>query len=170
MKKFFKIGCGGFLALILLGVIIGMFSDSETTPEVSTEPTKVENEAKIETVTEVKEESKVEVKEEPKEESVPREYKSALKSAETYAKVMHMSKAGIYDQLVSEYGENFPKEAAQYAIDNIEHDWKANALKSAQTYAETMNMSDAAIYDQLISEYGEKFTPEEAQYAIDNLE
>lgn len=132
----------------------------------STEPVQEEPEEEEE----VKEEPKEEVKEEVKKESVPREYKSALKSAETYAKVMYMSKAGIYDQLVSEYGENFPKEAAQYAIDNIEHDWKANALKSAQTYAETMNMSDAAIYDQLISEYGEKFTTEEAQYAIDNLE
>ncbi|PUB05901.1 host cell surface-exposed lipoprotein [Paenisporosarcina sp. OV554] len=82
---------------------------------------------------------------------------------------MHMSKAGIYDQLTSEHGENFPPEAAQFAIDNIVFDWKENALKKAQSYAETMNMSDSAIYDQLISEYGEKFTPEEAQYAIDNL-
>jgi hypothetical protein len=104
------------------------------------------------------------------EEDVPREYRSALTKAEQYAKTMHMSKAGIYDQLVSEYGENFPEDAAQYAIDNIDFDWKENALKKAESYAETMSMSDAAIYDQLISEHGEKFTPEEAQYAIDNLE
>lgn len=83
---------------------------------------------------------------------------------------MHMSKAGIYDQLTSEYGENFPSEAAQYAVDNIVFDWKEAALKKAEIYAETMSMSDSAIYDQLISEYGEKFTKEEAQYAIDNLE
>ncbi|WP_438351060.1 Ltp family lipoprotein [Paenibacillus sp. FA6] len=107
---------------------------------------------------------------EAKEESVPREHKSALKSAESYAETMHMSKAGIYDQLTSEYGEKFPPEAAQYAIDNIVFDWKENALKQARTYAETMSMSDSAVYDQLISEYGEKFTKEEAQYAIDNLE
>jgi len=82
---------------------------------------------------------------------------------------MHMSKAAIYDQLVSEYGEAFPKEAAQYAIDNLKWNWKENALEKAQLYAEEMNMSDSAIYEQLISEHGEKFTPEEAQYAIDNL-
>jgi membrane protein involved in colicin uptake len=105
-----------------------------------------------------------------KEESIPREHKSALKKAETYAKAMHMSKAGIYEQLTSEFGENFPPEAAQYAIDNIVFDWKENALKKAQSYAENMDMSNSAIYDQLVSEYGEKFTPEEAQYAIDNLE
>ncbi len=33
--------------------------------------------------------------------------------------MMHMSKAGIYDQLTSEYGEGFEADAAQYAIDNL---------------------------------------------------
>ena len=84
--------------------------------------------------------------------------------------MMHMSKAGLYDQLTSEYGEKFSAEAAQYAIDNLDANYNENALKKAQTYQETMAMSPSAIYDQLISEYGEKFTPEEAQYAIDNLE
>ena len=82
---------------------------------------------------------------------------------------MHMSKAGIYDQLVSEYGEQFSAEAAQYAIDNIKADWNANALAKAKSYQETMSMSPAAIYDQLISEYGEQFLPSEADYAIAHL-
>ncbi len=81
-----------------------------------------------------------------------------------------MSKADIFEQLTSEYGGKFPKEAAQYAIDTIVWDWKENALQTAKSYAETMNMSDSEIYDQLISEYGAKFTKEEAQYAIDHLE
>ena len=51
--------------------------------------------------------------------SIPKEYKSALKKAESYSETMHMSKAAIYDQLVSEYGEQFSEEAAQYAIDNL---------------------------------------------------
>lgn len=104
-----------------------------------------------------------------KEENVPREHKAALNKAKLYASTLYMSKAGIYDQLTSKYGENFPAEAAQYAIDNLVWDWKENALKKAETYAEMMSMSNSAIYDQLISEYGEKFTKEEAQYAIDNL-
>jgi len=101
--------------------------------------------------------------------NAPREHKLALQKAEQYASTMQMSKAGIYDQLTSEYGEKFPADAAQFAIDNIVFDWKGNALKKAQSYAEMMSMSDSAIYDQLISQYGEKFTPEEAKYAIDNL-
>jgi hypothetical protein len=98
------------------------------------------------------------------------EQKNALRKAESYAKTMHMSKQGIYDQLTSEYGEGFDKEAAQYAIDNIEWDWNANALAKAKSYRDTMSMSKNRIYDQLVSQYGEKFTKEEAQYAIDHLD
>jgi len=83
---------------------------------------------------------------------------------------MDMSKAGIYNQLTSEYGDNFPEDAAQYAVDNVEADWKANALASAETYYEMMSMSKQGIYDQLISDYGDQFTDEQAQYAVDNLE
>ena len=104
------------------------------------------------------------------EKDVPQEYKNALKKAESYSEMMHMSKAAIYDQLTSEYGEGFPEDAAQYAIDNLDADWNYNALKKAETYYEDMAMSKDAIYDQLVSEYGEQFTAEQAQYAIDNLE
>lgn len=101
--------------------------------------------------------------------NIPSEYKSALNKADTYSNTMHMSKAAIYDQLTSQYGEKFSPEAAQYAMDNIEADWNSNALQKAKDYSDTMYMSKAAIYDQLVSEYGEKFTPSEAQYAVDNL-
>lgn len=110
------------------------------------------------------------VKQEKKADNVPKEYKSALTKATIYANDMYMSKEGLYDQLISEYGEKFSEEAAQYAIDNVEANWKENALQKAKTYQDDMAMSPDAIYDQLISDYGEKFTEEEAQYAIDNLE
>ena len=114
-------------------------------------------------------EEKVEEKEEKVEEEVPKEYKSALRKAKVYSDTMSMSKAGLYDQLTSEYGEKFSAEAAQYAVDNLNANWKENALKKAKVYQETMAMSPSAIYDQLVSEYGEKFTAGEAQYAVDNL-
>lgn len=100
---------------------------------------------------------------------VPTEYKSALSKAESYSDMMHMSKQGIYDQLTSEYGEKFSAEAAQYAIDNLGADYKANALEKAKEYQDSMSMSPEAIRDQLTSEYGEKFTQEEADYAVENL-
>ncbi|MDR9852849.1 Ltp family lipoprotein [Paenibacillus sp. VCA1] len=130
---------------------------------------KEEAEAKAKADAEEKAKAEAEAKQKAEEDNVPREHKSALKKAEQYAEIMSMSKAAIYDQLTSEYGENFPPEAAKYAINNIVWDWKENALKKAEQYAESMNMSNSAIYDQLISEYGEKFTKEEAKYAVDNL-
>lgn len=95
--------------------------------------------------------------------------KNALAKAKSYSDNMHMSKAKIYKQLTSEYGEGFSAEDAQYAIDNLVADYKANALAKAKSYQENMHMSKAKIYDQLVSEYGEAFTAEEAQYAVDNL-
>lgn len=100
---------------------------------------------------------------------VSKEFKNALTKAEIYSKTMHMSKQAIYDQLTSEYGEQFPADAAQYAIDNMNADFQINALMKAKLYQETMSMSTSAIYDQLISEFGEKFTVKEAQYAIEHL-
>ena len=75
-----------------------------------------------------------------------------------------------YEQLSSEYGEQFTAEEAQYAADNLVADYNENALLTAKNYQESMSMSKAAIYDQLVSPYGEGFTVEEAQYAIDNLD
>ncbi len=97
------------------------------------------------------------------------EFKNALKKAKTYSDLMHMSKISIYNQLISEYGEDFEPEAAQYAIDNIVANWNENALAKAENYSDTMHMSKKSIYDQLISEYGEQFTAAEAQYAVDNI-
>lgn len=108
-------------------------------------------------------------KNEAKTESVPAEYKSALAQAASYANMMHLSKQGVYDQLVSEYGGKFKPEAAQYAIDNVKADWNANALAQAKTYQNDMHLSPAAVRDQLISENGGKFTEAEADYAIQHL-
>ena len=106
----------------------------------------------------------------PAEPDVPQEYKNALKSAQNYMDFMPMSKQGLYDQLTSEYGDQFPAEAALYAVDHIDADWKEAAAESAKNYYEEMGMSKQGVYDQLVSEYGEKFTPEEAEYAISTLE
>lgn len=100
---------------------------------------------------------------------VPIEHKNALIKAEMYGKTMHMSKQKIYDQLTSEFGEKFPPEAAQYAIDNVKLDYNKLALEKAKTYQTQMAMSRDQIYEQLTSDAGEGFTPEEARYAIDNL-
>lgn len=114
-------------------------------------------------------EAKAKQEAEDKAKNVPAEYKSALSQATTYANTMHLSKQGVYDQLVSEYGGKFSAAAAQYGIDNVKADWNANALAQAKTYQDTMHLSPAAVRDQLVSEYGGKFTAAEADYAIQHL-
>lgn len=151
--------------------------DSETVVKVSDEKTDDKKNEKEGEKTEQAEEQAKEEAEAPApientsepEQDVPAEWRNALHSAESYSNYMHMSKQAVYDQLTSEYGDKFPPEAAQYAIDNLAADYNANALKSAEGYSEVMHMSKQEIYDQLTSEYGDKFTAEEAQYAIDNL-
>lgn len=132
-------------------------------PTSSTSSTNTDDNKQANIQTNIKEEQSATVP------AVPAEYKSALNKATSYVNTMHMSKKGVYDQLVSEYAEKFSPEAAQYAIDNVKANWNANALAKAKNYQGQMNMSPAAIRDQLVSSYGEKFTEAEADYAIQNL-
>lgn len=178
-RKIIKIGAGLICTIFTFIFAVGMYSSTNSSNEVSSsnkpevedtilgeEPVKEEKE-NVNTESKQEEVAKEETKQEEK---VPTEYQSALKKAKSYSNTMSMSKAGLYDQLTSEYGEKFSPEAAQYAIDNVDADWNANALKKAKSYSDTMNMSKAGIFDQLTSEHGEKFTAEEAQYAIDNVQ
>lgn len=106
----------------------------------------------------------------PATDDVPREYKNALRAAKQYDDLIPMSKRGMFEQLSSEYGDQYPEDAAQYAIEHVGADWKANALRAAEQYMEMMPMSQQGLYDQLVSEYGDQYTAEEAQYAIDQLD
>ena len=150
------------IVIVVLG-IIGATSDNKSEPSNHSSTSYSSNDPAVNN-------SKDDVNlSETSDNNVPFEYKNALKKAKSYSDTMYMSKQSIYDQLVSEYGEGFDADAAQYAIDNLDADYCANALKKAESYQKSMSMSRSAIYDQLISDYGEKFTEEEAQYAIDHL-
>ena len=166
------------IGVILLFAFAGGSGGNTGSTSVTKEPTSTtavsktdekEDKSGSEKKTDEKEEETKATQQEDESAKVPVEYKNALRKGQLYADTMYMSKAAIYDQLTSEYGEQFPADAAQYAVDNLDVDWNANALEKAKTYQETMSMSKSAIYDQLISEYGEKFTAEQAQYAIDHL-
>lgn len=170
-RKVAWIVTGAMFALgIVLNLVNGAAAQNDASPAVD-KPAVVEPAAEPSAapVTEPVEETTEEPAEEPAEPAVPAEYASALVKAEQYSKLMHMSKAGVYDQLTSEYGEKFSPEAGQYAVDTMTADWNANALAKAKDYQDTMAMSPDAIYDQLISEYGEKFTTAEADYALAHL-
>ena len=96
------------------------------------------------------------------------EYSAALGKAKSYNSLFHMSKKRMYRQLTSEF-DKFSNDAAQYAIDHLEADYKYNALFNAKNYRKLFNMSKSGLFNQLTS-YIDGFTEEEAQYAIDHLD
>ena len=98
------------------------------------------------------------------------EQNAAIAQAKSYANTLPISKKSLYKQLTSEYGEKYPADIAQYAVDHISVDYKMNALRLAKSYVKNINISNQALYDQLVSENGEGFTPEEAQYAMNHLD
>lgn len=160
------------IAAIILGIIGNIGGDSsavKSSPAIPSEQANLADDTAKETAPAPADEVNVPAPAEKEPPAVSKEYQNALKKAKSYSDMMHMSKQGIYDQLVSEYGEGFAADAAQYAVDNLEADYCANALAKAKEYQSLMSMSRSAIYDQLISDYGEKFTPDEAQYAVDHL-
>lgn len=107
--------------------------------------------------------------EEQKQDAVSQEYLKAKKKAEIYC-WMFMSQEWIKEQLTSSAWEWFSEDSAQYAMENLDCDYKANALEKGKFYFTEMNLSKERVLEQLSSPVGEKFTKEEAQYAIDNLE
>lgn len=97
------------LACLLLAVSLTACGDTGTTTDTSTdEQTTTQTEQAEQTDTQ-----------EP-EETVSKEFENALKKADQYANDMHMSKKGVYEQLTSEYGEQFTADEAQYAVDNLD--------------------------------------------------
>ena len=86
-----------FAIIIVLGAITsGGDEKKNTISDVSTE-----TDSNIDTPNNEAEVSEPETTPEP-EDNIPTEYKSALNRAESYSELMHMSKAAIYDQLISE--------------------------------------------------------------------
>jgi len=146
----------GVIVLFLLFAVIGTTGEKKTDTSTASQ-------------TPATSAPKTEPAPETKKPDVPAEYTSALSQAGTYANTMHMSKKGLYDQLVSEFGGKFSAPAAQYATDNVKTDYNKNALAKAKTYQNTMHLSPSAIHDQLTSDAGEKFTAAEADYAIAHL-
>lgn len=136
--------------------------EPENEPEEDPENTGEEQENTVET-----EDSG---EDEPENDNVPREHRNALKSAQNYLDFMPFSEKGLFEQLTSEYGDQYPEEAAQYAIENVEVDYNEQALKAAENYQELIPMSDKELFDQLTSEYGDQYTEEQAKYAIDHLD
>lgn len=107
---------------------------------------------------------------EPEKPAMTTAQSSAVRSAESYLSFKGFSRAGLAEQLTSEYGEGFAAEDAEFAIAYLESagkvDWNQEAAESAKSYLEFKGFSRDGLYDQLTSEYGEQFTPDQANFAL----
>ncbi len=179
-KPFYKRVWFWLLAVVVVFIAIGSQGGSddaknsvaETTKESVTEvssaesiaeSTVVEEETETTETTETIETIETTIEEVTQEESVPREYRNALSKAESYLGWAGMSEQGLREQL--EF-EEYPSDAIDYALANVDVDYNEQALAKAESYDDWASMSDSQLYDQLIFE---GFTDEQAQYALDNL-
>ena len=186
MKQVLKIALGIVLGFVLLVVgCTALILETDNGTDDVDNPTTQEEKVKEEPVKEDKEEPAEEpVAEEPKEEAqepvaqeeeaveeevVPFEYEQALKSAQNYVDALHFSRQGLKQQLTSEYGSGFSEEAAEYALEHVDVDYKEEAVEAAQSYLDAMSFSRQELKQQLTSEYGSGFTEEEAEYALDQV-
>ena len=92
-------------------------------------------------------------------------YSAALEEAQGYNSI-HLSKKRIYEMLIF---KGFNSDTAQYAINHLQADYKANALAQAREYRKNANLSKTEIYERLTSPWNGQFTKEEANYAIQHL-
>ena len=145
----------GFTFGIMLGIGIVKTPTVEVVAPPAVESTSVQKETEVET-----EETPIEPEITPEAEEKGKALRQAELSISTGS---GMSKAELYDFLTVSY--NYSPEAAEYAVNNLNVDWKEKAYSKLSSYL-TLNKDwdyDRA-YGQL--EY-EKFTPEEIEYALE---
>ena len=170
--------------VVILGFVLlvigcaALISETDNNAENIDKPATQEEQIKEEPAEEPEEEAQEPVIQEeeapeaaiPEEdEVVPFEYEQALKSAQNYVDTLHFSRQGLKQQLTSEYGSGFSEEAAEYALEHVDVDYKEEAVEAAQSYLDAMSFSRQELKQQLTSEYGSGFTEEEAEYALDQV-
>ena len=95
---------------------------------------------------------------------------NAYDAAVDYLDYSAFSRAGLIEQLSSEYGSQFPTADAEFAVARLEReggvDWNAEAAEAAKDYLDFSSFSRQGLLDQLTSEHGSGFTPEQAAYGV----
>jgi len=97
------------------------------------------------------------------------EQEQAVEAAKSYLAMSSFSKAGLIDQLSSEYGDAFPREIAEFAVKHSGANWKAEAVEAAESYLEMTSFSRQGLIEQLTSEAGDQFTKKQAEHAVNQV-
>lgn len=89
---------------------------------------------------------------------------NAVRSAQQYLSMSGFSRAGLIEQLSSEYGDGYSVTDATAAVDSLNVDWNDNAVKSARQYLDMTGFSCNGLVEQLSSNAGDKYTTSQATY------
>lgn len=92
------------------------------------------------------------------------EKQNALGSAESYLRSGDFSKERLRQQLEYEW---YPKDAIDYALENVEADWMKECLWNAQSHLRSSNFSKQRLREQLEYEW---YLKEEIDYAINHID
>lgn len=90
--------------------------------------------------------------------------RNAVRSARQYLSISGFSRAGLIEQLSSEYGSGYDVADATVAVDSLNVDWNENAARSAKQYLSISGFSCKGLIEQLSSDFGSKYTVSEATY------
>ncbi len=82
--------------------------------------------------------------------SIPLKYYQALNRANAYSDILHMPKADIYEQLISAYGDYFPADAAQYAVDHLTNVWEPEEPEPVPTAQDNTEMASSDMPGQVV--------------------
>lgn len=93
----------------------------------------------------------------------------ALESARSYLEMGGFSRAGLIEQLSSQYGEGFTLVLATWAVDHSHANWNQQAVESARSYLQMGGFSRDGLIEQLTSTSGEGFTYAQAVYAVNKV-
>lgn len=107
------------------------------------------------------EKAKVEQAPEPEPEpKLTRSQENAIRAAEDYLNYSAFSRQGLIDQLIY---EDYSKQDATFAVNNVEVNWKEQAAQAAEDYLGYSSFSRQGLIDQL--KY-EGYTQEQAVYGV----
>lgn len=89
---------------------------------------------------------------------------NALRNAREYIQMSGFSRAGLIDQLSSEYGSGYSVADATAAVDSLNVDWNEQAARSAREYIQMSGFSCQGLIEQLSSDSGSQYTQSQAEF------
>jgi hypothetical protein len=95
--------------------------------------------------------------------------RQAIEAAQSYLDMGGFSRAGLIQQLSSQYGDGFRLVLATWAVDHSHANWNQQAVESARSYLQMGGFSRDGLIEQLTSSAGEGFTYAQAVYAVNKV-